>query len=802
MMESDFVANFISGNGRLGGGKEVFVTAADDIVDIKMPRGLGDKLTLRKSKYLPFNKDTSDTVIVFKKNSDNISSPIQTSPKRWFGFKGKGTTKGGAREWVAQNDNLSGLQKQGFEIQEIYTLDKQGRKIQWDIAVKENGKYTVTGFTVSGQSGKNAGLEKTLTRLQSEIGNEHINVGNVDSIGGKNMKQMDTGNTRFLEKSPKKNLSPNFPPSATKSSASTLSRSLSLSKGSKGKSLVKAAGVALVTGALVGGTTKAVAKSVGTNTGIRPETTHPAETTNQIESTRAGPEPAGANLVFARQSAQPVGATLAVAQQSDKTVGNGRDRSLQHAVQSASSAIQQSTKSVTTELTSKYHIWGHIAKVAPEVRQMAQELGIEKEMAGLLEGASLGDFMKDGIVNAWSIIGQIAMNFVPIADQGSDIRDIGAAIKNLINNQGKKLGDWGNLGLNGIRFVPLIGLITFGPKIYKHADEFKSAIKSLITNNKAFAKVFKALEGQWKGIKEFAANLKSNPVKFADKVKFMVKSRLRKFGILKIIKPENGLYARVVDEGKLLEILDGKKLSFDTNVKTFIAPLDDIADVRTGKEMGKRCTLLKMNGDLRKDGNVVIVFKMSKENANKVMDKPVTTHHKGFKNYGQEGGNLTKGGSREWDMKNCTLDELKTQGGEIKEIYKLTDKGGKEILWKPTAATSKKMSLEGTEAIKSQINKKIEILKSSENKLNSSGLAKQEMKVLPDAKIAGSSGSIPMKAKDMKNMQSTPKLPPPKPSLASRTSKTKSSASTLSRSLSMSKGSKGKSLVKAAGVAL
>ena len=38
---------------------------------------------------------------------------------------------------------------------------------------------------------------------------------------------------------------------------------------------------------------------------------------------------------------------------------------------------------------------------------MAKELGIEKAMAGLLEGASLGDFMKDGIVNADDISAQI-----------------------------------------------------------------------------------------------------------------------------------------------------------------------------------------------------------------------------------------------------------------------------------------------------------------------------------------------------------------------------------------------------------
>ena len=199
---------------------------------------------------------------------------------------------------------------------------------------------------------------------------------------------------------------------------------------------------------------------------------------------------------------------------------------------------------------------------------MAKELGIEKAMAGLLEGASLGDFMKDGIVNAWSIIGQIAMNFVPIADQGSDVRDIGAAIKNLVNNQGKKLGDYGNIGLNGIRFVPMIGLFTFGPKIYKHADEFKTAIKSLITNNKAFAKVFGALGKYRKALRKQSVRIIS-----------------RVSGKLARSFPNDRMFARAMKSEDAQMFLKGKIEFSNSGKEVFITAADDVKDISTPKRL-------------------------------------------------------------------------------------------------------------------------------------------------------------------------------------------------------------------------
>jgi hypothetical protein len=141
-------------------------------------------------------------------------------------------------------------------------------------------------------------------------------------------------------------------------------------------------------------------------------------------------------------------------------VKTGIQATAQQAIAKTTEAVKESANAVVDTVSSKFYIWSYIKKVMPEVAAMAEAYGIAEQVAGMLEGAVLGDFIKDASVDAWTLIGQIGGNLIPVVDTGSDVRDFGAAFKKLYDVQGKELGAWGNLGLNGVRFVPAIGLFT------------------------------------------------------------------------------------------------------------------------------------------------------------------------------------------------------------------------------------------------------------------------------------------------------------------------------------------------------
>ena len=73
----------------------------------------------------------------------------------------------------------------------------------------------------------------------------------------------------------------------------------------------------------------------------------------------------------------------------------------------------------------------------------------------LLEGALAGDAKKHP--TGWNTLGQVALGFVPIAGQIGDLRDLVFAIKRLHEGGWRGGGDWGNLVLVAIAFVPGVG---------------------------------------------------------------------------------------------------------------------------------------------------------------------------------------------------------------------------------------------------------------------------------------------------------------------------------------------------------
>ena len=83
---------------------DVFVTAADDIRDVKNSKELAEKLTLKKSDGTPVEGPFQ--VTEFKTPESGVASPVnRTDP----GFVGKGKTEGGAREFVIPNKKIEDL---------------------------------------------------------------------------------------------------------------------------------------------------------------------------------------------------------------------------------------------------------------------------------------------------------------------------------------------------------------------------------------------------------------------------------------------------------------------------------------------------------------------------------------------------------------------------------------------------------------------------------------------------------------------------------------------------------------------
>ncbi|WP_306909829.1 EndoU domain-containing protein [Arthrobacter sp. B3I9] len=84
-------------------------------------------------------------------------------------------------------------------------------------------------------------------------------------------------------------------------------------------------------------------------------------------------------------------------------------------------------------------------------------MGVHDE---IIEGAVLGDFKENP--SGWNTIGQIATGFIPYAGQVADARDTIASLRKMSQGGWKNPGEWVNLGLTLIGWVPGIGDIIKG----------------------------------------------------------------------------------------------------------------------------------------------------------------------------------------------------------------------------------------------------------------------------------------------------------------------------------------------------
>ncbi len=106
---------------------EAFITALDEVKDIKGHKNVASKLSLFEDRHGTKLKNIDDHVILefdFKDNrADSIRSPIQYYKKekkvRKYGWVPGGRTKGGAREWLIDADaNMKGYLT-NYKIREI-----------------------------------------------------------------------------------------------------------------------------------------------------------------------------------------------------------------------------------------------------------------------------------------------------------------------------------------------------------------------------------------------------------------------------------------------------------------------------------------------------------------------------------------------------------------------------------------------------------------------------------------------------------------------------------------------------------
>ena len=126
VMPKAFAERFAAGTGRLGGGSEVFITAADDLSDVRTAEDAQKRLAL----FLDFEATKpnllGDTIVRFKLRDPSrvnlrVPSPSvldtagQSSP-RGYGYKAGGRTGGGAREWVIDNGTAAEIGAYEIEL--------------------------------------------------------------------------------------------------------------------------------------------------------------------------------------------------------------------------------------------------------------------------------------------------------------------------------------------------------------------------------------------------------------------------------------------------------------------------------------------------------------------------------------------------------------------------------------------------------------------------------------------------------------------------------------------------------------
>ncbi len=112
VMPARYAEAFASGKGNIGGGSEVFVTAADDLSGITTKSGAQQKLSLFTDYEGRTPNLSGDALVTFKVRDVNqvgLRSPIETNPARGYGFVYGGKTAGEAREWLFNNGTASEL---------------------------------------------------------------------------------------------------------------------------------------------------------------------------------------------------------------------------------------------------------------------------------------------------------------------------------------------------------------------------------------------------------------------------------------------------------------------------------------------------------------------------------------------------------------------------------------------------------------------------------------------------------------------------------------------------------------------
>ena len=148
-----------------------------------------------------------------------------------------------------------------------------------------------------------------------------------------------------------------------------------------------------------------------------------------------------------------------------------------------------------------------VSYVAPEVVKQAFELGVPRLINDLLQGALVGDFVKDQ--SGVSIVGQIVASLLPVLGNAANIRDFAASMMNLVQDK-LSLDSWWKLGVNSLGILPIIGEVKFLPKIVKNADKIAEALVELASKSEEVARVLKTIESKFGKIEEAFAKVKSS----------------------------------------------------------------------------------------------------------------------------------------------------------------------------------------------------------------------------------------------------------------------------------------------------
>ena len=112
VMAQKYANAFKRGEGGLGGGKEVWVTAADDLAGVSTVVGAQKRMSLFSDPQGTVPHLGGNAIVQFRikdLQAIGLRSPIQTVPPRGYGFVPGGRTAGGAREVLFNNGTAAEL---------------------------------------------------------------------------------------------------------------------------------------------------------------------------------------------------------------------------------------------------------------------------------------------------------------------------------------------------------------------------------------------------------------------------------------------------------------------------------------------------------------------------------------------------------------------------------------------------------------------------------------------------------------------------------------------------------------------